>query len=117
MRGLVLILLCLALALQGPVQARVVKTPCPMDQSEHAVAMDAGATLPMQDDCCNDADTFAKTGKPCKTGQECQASNPGLLVRPAQFPVAQPAYQPVLVVERFAPPDRPASVWRPPALN
>jgi hypothetical protein len=26
-------------------------------------------------DCCNDADTFAKSGKACKSGQECQSNN------------------------------------------
>jgi hypothetical protein len=117
MRAFVLFLFCSALALQGPVQARVAKTPCPMEQTEHAVAMDVDATMDMQDDCCNDAETIAKTGKLCKTGQDCQPSNPGALVSPAPSAVPQPDTQPVPLVERFTPPDTPASVWRPPALT
>ena len=117
MRAFVLFLFCLALALQGPVQARVGSMPCPMEQDEHAVAMDVDATMSMQHDCCDDADGGAKTGKPCKMGHGCQCSYLGAVVSSARPEGSRTDAQPVSLVERFTPPDRPASVWRPPALT
>jgi hypothetical protein len=115
MRVVCLILLCLTVGLQSPVQARAAKSPCPMEQSGLPVAADA--SMPMQDDCCNDAETVAKTGKLCKTGMECQSSSPCLLVSPSYGYVSQFASQLPRIAERVRPADSPASVWRPPALN
>jgi hypothetical protein len=115
MRVLSLLVLCLAIGLQSPVQARAAKSPCPMEQSGFPVAADD--SMPTQDDCCNDAETVAKTGKLCKTGMECQSSSPCLLVSPSHGYVSEFASQPLLVAERVRPADSPASVWRPPALN
>jgi hypothetical protein len=115
MRAFGLIILCLSLALQGPVQARMLKKPCPMEQGSQAAA--ATDATPAQDDCCNDDDTAAKTGKTCKAGHECQSSSACLLVSPSYSSDSPRASQPLRVVERLAPADSPASVWRPPALT
>lgn len=82
-------------------------------QSAEVVDMSAMA----DDDCCNDADTFAKTGKLCKTGQECSAGGIGLI---ASFPTA--SFTPVHP-HRIDSPARPifdatpAGIWRPPTLS
>ena len=66
-------------------------------------------------DCCNDADTTAKTGKACKSGQPCQsAGSLFLLTGLGDLPHA-PA--PAVRFPRFA--DiafsfDPAATWRPP---
>jgi len=110
-RALLLGLLCFAISMQGFAHIAMPKKPCPMHQSDAVVA-----TMAANDyDCCNDADTFARTGKACKTGQECPASN-GNLVTPFQTT----SFAPVATL-RFASPSlakfdfAPAGVWRPPA--
>lgn len=115
MRVFCLLVLCLTIGLQSPVQARAAKSPCPMEQSGSAVV--AVDSMPMQDDCCNDAETVARTGKLCKTGMECQSLSPCLLVSPSYGLAVQRASQPLRIAERVHPADSPASVWRPPALN
>lgn len=68
-------------------------------------------------DCCHDAATVAKTGQPCKSGQDCQA--PALWavpVTPWAAPVVPPqALQAVAVCT--APHGLAALVWRPPTLR
>lgn len=115
MRVLCLIVLCLSIGLQSPAHARPAKAPCPMEQSESATAVDD--PMPMQHDCCNDAETVAKTGKLCKTAMECQSSSPCLLVSPAHGYVSKFAAHAPRSAERVRPADSPTSVWRPPALN
>ncbi len=115
MRAFGLLLLCVALALQGVAQARGVKQPCPMEQSGHAIAVDVAVDA-QQPDCCNDAATAAKTGQPCKTGAECQSASACLLVAGTQYALRVAAPQPLRIVEPLAPADTPTSVWRPPAL-
>ena len=67
-------------------------------------------------DCCNDAATYALTGKLCKTGQECQAPT-GWMVPSSQPVVQTPPSSVLLVIGSPTPPDgAPASVWRPPTL-
>jgi hypothetical protein len=63
MRAFLTFLLCFAVALHGNANAHVFKQPCPMEQGA-PIAMDMSGAA---GDCCNDADTAAKTGKLCKT--------------------------------------------------
>lgn len=72
----------------------------------------AAADLP---DCCNDVDTFARTGEACKPGQDCGV---GSIALPAgMLPVRSepPAVVPVPWLIAIAPPDIVALPWRPPA--
>lgn len=120
MRLIVALLLCLSISLQGWAAGEGVQAPCPM-----------GGMMAMQDsmsangdieeatdlgDCCNDAATYALTGKLCKPGQECQA--PTGWMTPFSPPVIQTLLSSVLlVIGTPTPPDgAPASVWRPPTL-
>lgn len=121
MRRFVLFLLCLAIALQAWAGTQSRAEPCPMAADMVAMASAPGATASesgaLGDDCCNDAATFAKTGQPCKTGQDCQA--PALWavpVTPWAAPVAPPpALRAVAVCA--APRGLAALVWRPPTLR
>lgn len=83
-------------------------------ESAEVVAM---AAMAADDDCCNDADTVAKTGKLCKTGQECSAGGIGLIAsfRTASFTPEHP-----LRIDSPARPifdAAPAGIWRPPTLS
>jgi hypothetical protein len=115
MRKLLMLGLCLALALQGVVaQASVVEKPCPMRQTGHTLATGASHTV---HDCCNDADTAAKTGKACKTGQACPVAGAWLAsATPSSScsPVAGPL---VRSPEPFALCIDQRGRWRPPALS
>jgi hypothetical protein len=122
LRRVVLIVLCLAVALQAWAGSPSGDEPCPMaaEMAAEMAAMASAAgtaTGDLGDDCCNDAATFAKTGQPCKSGQDCQA--PALWavpVKPWVAPVLQP---PALQTAALcaAPCGGPALVWRPPALR
>ena len=111
-RALICLLLCFAIPIQGIASIAMVATHCPMQQMTRDASADAAA-LP---GCCNDADTFAKTGKACKTGQPCQSVS--------QYPnSAQQFHAPVSVQPiLFSSPallalsDGPTGIWRPPAL-
>lgn len=72
----------------------------------------AAADLP---DCCNDADTFARTGKACKSSQECSV---GSFAMPASMLLSRsppPAVEPVARLMAPMPPDIVALPWRQPA--
>lgn len=105
------LLLCFAIPVQGMASVAAFNTPCPMQQ-----AMENMAQADELPPCCNDAETFAKTGKMCKTGQQCQTGSsqyPGSVLV-IQAPLAP---QPVWFerVALFVPAFDPAGVWRPPA--
>ena len=111
-RLLLCLLLCLAIPVQGIAGIIAFNTLCPMQHPAMARAVDASELPP----CCNDADTFAKTGKACKTGQQCQSTS-------SQYPSSVLVIQAPLVVQPlwlarlalFAPSFDPSGVWRPPA--
>lgn len=118
-RLFLLMLLCLAVPLQGIANVHMLSAPCPMEQSDpmaqkmQMADMDAQAMA--DHDCCNDAETVAKTGKMCKMGQDCPVSAlyPASLAASLSLPVAPAAVHPSLVlsVRSFDA----SSVWRPPA--
>lgn len=72
----------------------------------------AAADLP---DCCNDADTFAKTGKACKPGQECSVGSFAMPAAVLPWRSLPPAVEPVARLMVLMPPDIVALPWRPPA--
>jgi hypothetical protein len=112
MRALTVFLFCLSIALQGVASTRVLDQPCPMAQGMvHAGMMDPA------DDCCNDAETAAATGKLCKTGEECNLFQVFTIVSlqpPGQIPVAtrHPA-----AGRHVSPSLKPSEIWRPPTLG
>lgn len=113
MRAFLTFLLCFALALHGNANAHVFKQPCPMEQGA-PIAMDMSGAA---GDCCNDADTAAKTGKLCKTGQTCSVPVVGAIASlPLPEPIVAascPVPTPSLVTASFDP----LAVWRPPTLS
>lgn len=120
MRSFVAFLLCLSISLQGWAAGAGVQAPCPMGemmamQDSMPANGDMESTADLGD-CCNDAATYALTGKLCKIGQECQAPT-GWMVPSSQPVVQTPPSSVLLVIGSPTPPDgAPASVWRPPTL-
>lgn len=106
--------LCFAISLQGFAGVALPEKPCPMQSGAQAVEVVAMAA---DHDCCNDADTFATTGKLCKTGQECSSGGIGLIAssRIASFLPLQPLRIDSLVQPIFN--AAPAGIWRPPTLS
>ncbi|MHB1144802.1 MAG: hypothetical protein ACYCZS_07880 [Thiobacillus sp.] len=112
LRVLFFLLLSIAVPLQGYAHFAVPKVPCPMEQTS---MMDSADAVAMHD-CCNDAETAAKTGSPCKSAQPCQSA--GLFL---PFPEREVLSQSLASSVRF--PQRadslfsfdPAATWRPPA--
>lgn len=72
----------------------------------------AAADLP---DCCNDAETFARTGEPCKPGQDCSVASIALPSGLLPVRSAPPSLEPVAWLTAVAPPGVVALPWRPPA--
>lgn len=64
--------------------------------------------------CCNDAATFAKTGKPCKTGQQCLSVGVFMAFAPQAASLPAPGSQRIPATGFFAHTFDPSSVWRPP---
>lgn len=115
MRRWIALLLLVALPLQGLAAAWATKAPCPMEaQLAEMLASGelAAADLP---DCCNDADTFAKTGKACKSGQECSVGSFAMPVSLLSLHSPPPTIEPVARLMAAMPPDIVALPWRPPA--
>lgn len=114
MRRWILSLLLAALPLQGMAALSPAKAACPM-AAEMAQMLASGelaaAGLPA---CCNDADTFAKTGKACKSGQECGVASIALPAMRPSLRSAPPAIEPVAWPMAPLLPDVIALPWRPP---
>ncbi|GAA3535029.1 hypothetical protein GCM10022394_13250 [Zobellella aerophila] len=69
------------------------------------------------DDCCNDADMAAKTGKPCKTGQECPPSSHACALISFATSTREPEpTEPVSTFALFPSSFDPSGVWRPPTF-
>jgi hypothetical protein len=103
---------CLALALQGLAQARVLTPLCPTQRSEHVKAVHATAQ-----GCCNDADAYAKTGKPCKVGEMCPVAIAWVASSPRSWSPPPATDLMASSTEPFALCIDPPGQWRPPALS
>lgn len=114
MRTLLLLILCLVLPLQGFAALVAFEPHCPMAMPACADA-EAVSDDAMARDCCNDADTAAKTGKLCKTGQECSSGAQCLLLPPVVHAVAPAATERFALISPFIRTLSPAGLWRPPA--
>lgn len=112
MRALVVLILSLSIPLQGvagmlaPAQA-----PCPMEQTMQMGDMAADDAA---HGCCNDAATFAKTGKPCKTAQQCLSVGVFMAVAPQVASLPAPGSQRIPATSFSARTLDLSSVWRPP---
>lgn len=111
-----LYLLCFFVAFQGSVSAHVFKTPCPMSNTgSHSMSSDT--TAQSVSDCCNDDETFEKTGQLCKSDKRCAFSS--TLIAPSQsahMPFTF-ASDPVPMLTILFASFEPSGVWRPPAFS
>lgn len=126
MRLILAVLLAFGLLLNGHASLSFGEFVCPMQASMGAplVHADFGAISDevidasldeASDDCCVDAETFARTGDPCKSGQTCQAGNL-MVLSPTSSPFASRTSATIIDREPFLlPAVRADSVWRPPA--
>lgn len=116
MRVFLTLLLCFVVAFQGGVSARAFPFPCPMDHVGGSSVTKDKPTLEVGD-CCNDAETVAKTGKLCKTDVPCSSSSACVL---ASFLAPVPSARtqvPVFALTASIATFDPSGVWRPPALS
>lgn len=118
MRKLWVLVLCLMLPLHGHADGYAPAPPCPMQEM---MVMGAEAGIPVDmlieamDDCCNDLETFERTGQLCKTAP--------VLVTPAadfsSFPTfavhTTRAQAPPEPAWRRLPPGAAPRLWRPPS--
>lgn len=119
LRVLLFLLLAIAVPVQGYAHFALLAVPCPMQsdamQDESMMSMADMADAAMHD-CCNDAETAAKTGQACKAGQSCHAG--GQFFQVTSFGVLFQDAVPAVRFPRLA--DiaftfDPAATWRPPA--
>jgi hypothetical protein len=119
MRLAKLVLTCLVslgVSVQGFASVSALEAPCPMTQAGVESAEDSAMPSDMSHDCCNDAATFAKTGKLCKSDLSCQSLSQAPQAGCAFVLFAPTAESSVPFPDRFIRPHDPALVWRPPAL-
>ena len=113
MRALLIALVCVTLPFAAVARTLdAIKIPCPMQPAHQAMALSAQSVTGT---CCNDADTIAKTGKPCKAGQECQTS-PAATLLPPTVTSAPSLSSRIAAPAPIAPKLHPAGICRPPAL-
>jgi len=116
MRVFLALLLCFIVAFQGSVGAHALPAPCPMDHDGGSSAS-VNESAQAVGDCCNDAETAAKTGKLCKTDTPCGSSSASVLPSfHAHIPSAQ-ASHPVSALAALIATFDPSGIWRPPFLS
>lgn len=113
LKTLFLAILCLALPVQGIAGISTFEVPCPMMLTMADDMADAGA----MNDCCNDVATAAKTGKACKSGQECPSGFQYALPSPLSASYSGFVGEAIPHFENrvFAALDK--GVWRPPSKS
>jgi len=79
-------------------------------------AVPADGDAQAADDCCNDAETTARTGQPCKADMPCSSFSAFVASshsRLSPAPALGPTPAPAAPAASFDPPD----VWRPPSAG
>lgn len=103
LRQTVLVLFSITLPVYGWASVAIA-SPCPMQMNPSS--MKSGT-------CCQDAD-HAKSGNPCKAGQECQTGALYQSMTAAAVPVVPQSTLVVLPVNTPYLAAAPTAVWRPP---
>jgi len=112
-RSLLTLLLALTLPFTAWAGVALPAQPCPM-QAMMVATVSATAQAEGKMDCCADAATAAKTGKPCKVGQECPSGTQAQpVVAIAAAPVLNTSPR-IPTAQPFAASTGPTGVWRPP---
>jgi hypothetical protein len=113
MRIVSLLLLCFSLAFANVSYAQNHEKNCPIEQDGSMSNMDH-ANMP---DCCNDAETAAKTGKSCKADQDCSISNVVILFSVPSWNFVSTDRRLARASIPFVPTLAPTDLWRPPTLS
>lgn len=116
MRVFVTWLLCFVVALQGSVSAHAFPNPCPMEQGL-GPAVSTDGDVQAANDCCNDAETAARTGQPCKADMPCNpfGAFAVLSVHARLSPVPESGPMPAPAAPAAS--SDPSDVWRPPSAG
>lgn len=121
MRTLLILITCLSLLFQPVASAHVAQKKCPMMQ-DSALQMQMMSSIVQADasdehDCCNDAETAAKTEQLCKTDMPCGSASayvvPSLNVGIFFVPMVTPESVSKTLISTFDP----AGIWRPPSFS
>lgn len=134
MRIFLTLIISLTLAFQGMANAITAEPPCPMEQGVmdmgamahsaaghsammHAMDMEMHMDVAQEHDCCNDFETYLKTGQMCKTSHACSAPGAGLLAAMLTFsavPFTTDSFPDISPSRQSA---HPIGVWRPPTFS
>ena len=116
MRAYLILLLCFIVAFQVSGNVRALELPCPMNHAGGQTDA-VSESVHMARDCCNDAETAAKTGKLCKAEIPCSGSSAGL--PPSRHEPQSTAQVSDLVsaLTTQITPFNPADIWRPPSFS
>lgn len=115
-RFVLVCVLGLGVSSQGFANVAALEAPCPMMEAESSSAAHSEMQGDASHDCCNDAETFSKTGKLCKTDLPCQSVNQMPLSVYSLLFFAMTVEPPRPMPERVIRFHEPARIWRPPAL-
>lgn len=116
MRFFLTILLCFIVAFQSSAVVHAFPALCPMHHGGEPSAS-SGEPAQATGDCCNDAETAAKTGKLCKTDTPCGSSSACVLPSfYTHIPLVQAA-NPVFALNAPITTVDPSGIWRPPSLS
>jgi len=120
MRIYLMLLLCFVVAFQGKMETRAFRIPCPMDQSDPldlVAKVLVAKPVPVDRDCCNDDETAAKTGKPCKAESPYSSSSACVFASFHPYIPYLQAQDPVLALTTPIATFYSSAVWRPPSLS
>lgn len=109
--------LLMTVPFQGMAVMVEVKTPCPMAgmMGESQATDDHAASAPMtKGKCCLDDEAAARTGKLCKTGQECHSGQLMLIGSISITTLSVAGTSPQSTPKLSYSPHPLASIWRPP---
>lgn len=116
MRVFLALLLCFVVAFQGSVGAHASPDSCLMDH-DGSPSMSVDASVRAAGDCCNDAETAAKTGKLCKTDTPCSSSSAGVLPSFHAYMSSTQASDPGSALTALIATFDSSGIWRPPFLS
>ncbi len=118
MRVLLTLLLCFIVAFQGGVSAQPIPYLCPINSGDvSSASASINETAHAVGDCCNDAETAAKTGKLCKADTPCGSFNACVFVS-FRTPISSAqASSPVPALTALITSFNPSGIWRPPSLS
>lgn len=121
MRGFLMLVICFILAFQGSVSAHAFDVPCSIGHGSMDNAGSQSASLnesvEAAENCCNDAETVARTARLCKTDVPCSSSGACFLPCFNAHTISARSSDPLSVLTVMISRAVPSGVWRPPSFS